>query len=82
MSKPPEHTTRDMKLKISICPSFRANSFYTFQYETPCSVVERKIERQRSIQNIVDGDRIGGARFLRNTIQSVPQNKNIDSHRK
>ena len=44
-------------------------------------VLERKIERQRSIQNIVVGDRSGGARFLRNTIQSVPQNKNIDSHR-
>ena len=45
-------------------------------------VYERKIERQRSIQNIVDGDRSGGARFLRITIQSVPKNKNIDSHGK
>ena len=38
MSLPPEHATRDMKLKISNCLSVRANLLYTFQCETPCSV--------------------------------------------
>ena len=36
ISEPPEHAAKDLKLKISIHPSVRANLLYTFQYETPC----------------------------------------------
>ena len=35
---PPEHAIRDMRSKISICVSVRANLLYTFQCETPCIV--------------------------------------------
>ena len=67
---------------ICIFLSVRVNLTSTFQFETPC-IVGRKIERQRSIQNIVVGDRSGGgARILRNTIQSVTQNKKFDSYQK
>ena len=40
MSLPPEHATRDIKLKISNCLSVRANLLYTFQCETPCRWVK------------------------------------------
>ena len=36
MSLPPEHATRDKKLKISNCLSVRANLLYSLQCETPC----------------------------------------------
>ena len=68
-----EHTTRDMKLKYQSVHLSEPIHFIHFNMRHPV-VLERKIERQRSIQNIVVGDRSGGARFLRNTIQSVPRN--------
>ena len=37
MSLPPEHVTRDMKLKISNYQSVRVNLLYTFQCEAPCT---------------------------------------------
>ena len=58
MSLPPEHATRDMKLKISNCLSVRANLLYTFQCETPCTesfsclfhVVPRNLPRSPYLQ--------------------------------
>ena len=38
MSLPPEHATRDIKLKMSNCLSVRANLLHTFQYETGCII--------------------------------------------
>ena len=42
MSLPPEHATKDMKLKISNCLSVRATLLYTLQCETPCMRVRVK----------------------------------------
>ena len=41
---PPEHAIRDMRSKISICVSVRANLLYTFQCETPCKDIVKKLQ--------------------------------------